>query len=93
MEEALGWLNWLEGKDAKLVWARATNQPWKQVCWQFGMSRPSAWRRWVMALCIISMNLNGERVRADDRNWRQAHCRKDGKSDETFAMLSNMQLQ
>lgn len=62
MEETLAWLLWLEGEDAKLVWARANNQPWKQVCWKFGMSRPAAWRRWVMALCIVAMKLNGEHV-------------------------------
>jgi Domain of unknown function (DUF6362) len=61
-EEALQWLRWLEGEDAKLVWARASNQPWKEVCWRFGVARTTAWRRWVIALCLIAMKLNGERV-------------------------------
>jgi hypothetical protein len=60
MEEALGWLSWLEGEDAKLVWARASNQSWKAVCWPFGIARTTAWRRWVVALCLIAMKLNGE---------------------------------
>lgn len=62
MEKTLEWLAWLEVEDAKLVWGRANNQPWKQVCWQLGTSRPVAWRRWVTALCMIAMRLNGERL-------------------------------
>ena len=62
MEKTLEWLAWLEVEDAKLVWARANNQPWKQVCWRLGTSRPAAWRRWVTALCTIAMRLNGEQL-------------------------------
>jgi hypothetical protein len=62
MEKTLGWLTWLEAEDAKLVWARANNQPWKQVCWRLGISRTAAWRRWVAALCTIAIRLNGEHL-------------------------------
>src|SRR5262245_24204849 len=58
MEEVLTWSKWLEPDDAKLVWARAENLPWKTVCWRFGVSRVTAWRRWVMALCILANRLN-----------------------------------
>jgi len=62
MEEALDWLLWLEADAAKVVWARANNRGWKQVCYRVGLSRSAAWRLWVMALCIIAMKLNGERM-------------------------------
>ena len=29
MEQALEWLRWLNGEDAKLVWARSEGMPWK----------------------------------------------------------------
>ena len=62
MEAALGWLQWLEPDDAKLVWERASGTPWKVICWRFGVGRTTAWERWVMALCVIVLRLNGERV-------------------------------
>lgn len=62
MEEALQWLRWLDGEEAKLVWARASGNSWKEVCWRFGIARTTAWRRWVIALCLIAMKLNGEQI-------------------------------
>jgi len=44
MEEALGWLRWLESADAKLVWARSDRTPWKAICWRFGIGRATAHR-------------------------------------------------
>jgi uncharacterized protein DUF6362 len=38
-------MRWLEVDDAKLVWARAERVQWKQITWQFGMSRTAATRR------------------------------------------------
>lgn len=62
MDQALQWLPWLEPDDARLVWARADGMPWKKVCWKFGLSKSAAWRHWVVALCIVAMKLNGERI-------------------------------
>lgn len=62
MDEALQWLRWVDGEEAKLVWARASGNSWKEVCWRFGIARTTAWRRWVIALYLIAMKLNGERV-------------------------------
>ena len=67
MDETLQWLPWLEPEDSKLVWARAGNRPWKEICWHFGFSRATAWRRWVGALCVIAIELNSERARHIDR--------------------------
>ena len=40
MEQALGWLAWLEPLDAKIVWLRASGERWKAICWQVGLARP-----------------------------------------------------
>jgi len=63
-EEALLWLRWLEVDDARLVWARADGMAWKPICWQFGISRATANRRWQYGLAIIVWRLNGKRVPA-----------------------------
>lgn len=63
-EEALLWLRWLEVDDARLVWARADGMAWKPICWQFGISRATANRRWQCGLAIIVWRLNGKRVPA-----------------------------
>jgi hypothetical protein len=62
MEETLGWLRWLEGEDAKLVWARADRTPWKAICCRFGISRATANRRFQYALSLIAWRLNGRAV-------------------------------
>jgi hypothetical protein len=64
MEEALGWLRWLEPEDAKLVWARIEGAPWKSICWRFGIGRATAHRRWQYGLCLVAWRLNGRRVPA-----------------------------
>ena len=64
MEETLGWLRWLEGEDAKLVWARADGKPWKAICWRFGIARATAHRRWQYGLSVIAWRLNDRRVPA-----------------------------
>jgi hypothetical protein len=61
-EEAMLWLRWLEVDDARLVWARAEGIAWKPICWQFGISRATANRRWQYGLAIIVWRLNGKRV-------------------------------
>jgi Domain of unknown function (DUF6362) len=62
MEETLGWLRWLEGEDAKLVWARADRTPWKAICCRFGISRATANRRYQYALSLMAWRLNGRAV-------------------------------
>ena len=64
MEETLSWLRWLEGEDAKLVWARSDHTPWKAICWRFGIGRATANRRWRYGICLIAWRLNCRRVPA-----------------------------
>jgi hypothetical protein len=62
MDEALGWLNWLEPNHARLVWARAERIPWKLIMRQFGRARStlSAW--WMSALCQMAAILNNSKI-------------------------------
>jgi hypothetical protein len=62
MEEALGWLRWLEVDDAKLVWERVSGTPWKPLCCRFAISRATANRRYEYALALIAWRLNGRRA-------------------------------
>ena len=62
MEEALGWLVWLEPMDRKIVWLRASGERWKTVCWTVGLSRQTAHQHWLYALCVIALRLNGRRI-------------------------------
>ena len=62
MEEAITWNRFLERDDAHLMWARAEGAPWKELCYRFGISRPTAHRRWEYALSVIVWRLNGRQV-------------------------------
>lgn len=61
-EEAMLWLRWLENDDARLVWLRANGTPWKPICWELGISRATANRRWQYGVAVIVWRLNGKRV-------------------------------
>lgn len=58
-EETLLWLRWLDQPDARLLWLRANRTPWKRVCWELGMSRAHAHRRWRYGVAVIVWRLNG----------------------------------
>ncbi|MFN3845517.1 MAG: DUF6362 family protein [Paracoccaceae bacterium] len=63
-EETLLWLRWLDPEDARLLWLRANRTPWKPICWELGISRATANRRWQYGLAVIVWRLNGRRVPA-----------------------------
>ena len=60
--EALSWLAWLEPDAAALVRVRSEGARWKVICWRFGISRPTAHRRWRYALGLIAWRLNGRPI-------------------------------
>jgi len=62
MEQALEWLAWVSRDDARLLWLRAERVPWRVVCARIGVSRATAWRRWVAALMVIAAGLGGGRA-------------------------------
>jgi hypothetical protein len=57
--EALSWLRWLHRDDAEIVLVRLEGAPWKLICFRFGISRPTADRRYRYALALIAWRLNG----------------------------------
>jgi hypothetical protein len=60
LDQALGWLMWLEPEERRLVWLRAEGVPWKRITYRLGIGRTTAWQRWSMALLKISVRLNAE---------------------------------
>jgi Domain of unknown function (DUF6362) len=58
MDEALGWLCWLDSEERRLVWLRAEGLPWKRISYRFGVGRTTAWQRWTIALLKIVVRLN-----------------------------------
>lgn len=62
MDEALPWLRLLDPTDARIVWLRASGEPWKVVCWKVGMARSAAHQHWLFALCVIAWTLDGRRI-------------------------------
>ena len=48
MDEALGWLCWLESEERRLVWRRAEGLPWKRITHRLGIGRTTAWQRWTI---------------------------------------------
>src|SRR5665809_42149 len=57
MDEALGWLMWLEPEERRLVWLRAEGVPWKRITHRLGIGRTTAWQRWTTALLKITVRL------------------------------------
>ncbi len=56
--EALAWLRWLDPEDAAILRARLSGAPWKSICWRFGISRPTADRRYRYGLALIAWRIN-----------------------------------
>jgi len=48
--------------EATLLWLRANRTQWKPICWELGISRATASRRWEYALSVITWRLNGRKV-------------------------------
>jgi hypothetical protein len=69
MDEALGWLMWLEREERRLVWLRAEGVPWKRITHWLGIGRTTAWQRWTIALLKIATRLNAaaEQDRPDNK--------------------------
>jgi hypothetical protein len=69
MDEALGWLMWLEREERRLVWLRAEGVPWKRITHWLGIGRTTAWQRWTIALLKIATRPNAaaEQDRPDNK--------------------------
>lgn len=58
MEETMRWVLWLTEEQRHLVWMRAKEREWREICRRFGCDRTTAWRRWQKALDIVACRLN-----------------------------------
>jgi hypothetical protein len=58
MEETMRWVLWLTEEQRHLVWMRAEERGWREICRRFGCDRTTAWRRWQKALQIVADRLN-----------------------------------
>jgi len=59
MEETMRWVPWLTEEQRHLVWMRAEEREWREICRRFGCDRTTAWRRWQKALGLVANRLNG----------------------------------
>lgn len=57
MLETMRWVQWLEVEQRHLVWMRAKQYEWPDICRRFGCCRTTAWRRWRRALQEIADKL------------------------------------
>ena len=58
MLEAMRWVQWLEEEQRHLIWMRAKEYEWKDICRRIGCDRTTAWRRWQRALAVVAAQLN-----------------------------------
>jgi hypothetical protein len=64
MEEAMRWVLWLSVGQRKLVWMRADDYDWRDICRRLGCDRTTAWRHWKKALAVVAEHLNGRPLKA-----------------------------
>ena len=60
MLETMRWVQWLEVEQRHLVWMRARQREWKDICRQVGCDRTTAWRRWQKALQVVAQQLSAK---------------------------------
>ena len=58
MVETMRWVQWLAVEQRHLVWMRARQYEWKDICRRIGCDRTTAWRRWQKALLQVAGRLN-----------------------------------
>ncbi len=63
MMETMRWVQWLEEEQRHLIWMRAKQREWKDICRRVGCDRTTAWRRWHKALQVVVDHLNGGQLR------------------------------
>lgn len=62
MLEAMRWVQWLEVEQRHLVWMRARQFEWRDICRRFGCDRTTGWRRWHRTLQAVAERLNAASV-------------------------------
>ena len=62
MTATAGWTAMLDDTDAQIVRLRSSGTRWKPICWQLGIGRATAHRRFNSALRRIAEHLNAIRA-------------------------------
>lgn len=65
MLEVMRWMQWLEVEQRHLLWMRARQCEWKDICRRFGCCRMTAWRHWQQALQNVADQLNAKACCSD----------------------------
>ena len=58
LEQTFDWVLWLGESERRLIWWRAARRPWKQITYDLGIDRSTAWRQHKLALTKIAARLN-----------------------------------
>jgi len=58
LEQTFDWVLWLGESERRLIWWRAARRPWKQITYDLGVDRSTAWRQHKLALTKIAARLN-----------------------------------
>ena len=58
LEQTFDWVLWIDEADRKLIWSRAARRPWKEITYELGVDRTTAWRKYKLALTKIASRLN-----------------------------------
>lgn len=58
LDRVLGWMVWLDDRQIRVVWGRASGVPWRPICRRLGCGRTKAWKIWVTALVLLKVKLN-----------------------------------
>lgn len=58
LERTCNWIHFLDEVDErKIIWLRAKKTPWKLICFEFGISRATANRKWQNAIRRITQKI------------------------------------
>jgi len=75
MEEVIAWLPLIaDPVDRRIVWMRAENHRWRQICIIAGCVRSTAHRRWLASLLTLANHLN----KKEKAERRRAAAKGDG---------------
>ena len=58
LEQTFDWVLWLCEDERHLIWWRAARRPWKEITYELGVDRSTAWRQHKLALTKIASRLN-----------------------------------
>ena len=58
LEQTFDWVLWLDEDERRLIWWRAARRPWKEITYELGVARRTAWRQHKLALTKIAARLN-----------------------------------